>query len=121
MAEEVEGVEEDGVTEGARSREAGGINNRGRVMEEPGTRAEEDMVGEGVGEGITISRMEAIKGEDTKGDIMMVVIEVSNRYWQKNEKSKKKKWYWLFLLEKEIKNDFLNFLKICWLHITFDA
>lgn len=91
MAEEVEGVEEDGVTEGARSREAGGINNRGRVMEEPGTRAEEDMVGEGVGEGITISRMEAIKGEDTKGDIMMVVIEVSNRYWQKNEKSKKKK------------------------------
>lgn len=89
MAEEVEGVEEDGVTEGARSREAGGINSRGRVMEGTGTRAGEDMVGEGGGEGITISRMEAIKGEDTKGDIMMVVIEVSNRYWQKNEKSKK--------------------------------
>uniref|UniRef100_K1RG19 Protein FAM98A n=1 Tax=Magallana gigas TaxID=29159 RepID=K1RG19_MAGGI len=50
VAEEVEGVEEDGVTEGARSREAGGINSRGRVMEGTGTRAGEDMVGEGGGE-----------------------------------------------------------------------
>lgn len=111
MAEEVEGVEEDGVTEGARSREAGGINSRGRVMEGTGTRAGEDMVGEGGGEGITISRMEAIKGEDTKGDIMMVVIEVGNRYWQKNEESKKKKDIGFFLLENGNKEWFLKFFK----------
>lgn len=80
MVEEVEGVEEDGVIEGVRFREVGGINSRGRVMEEIGIRAGEDMVGEGGGEGIIISRMEVIKGEDIKGDIMMVVIEVSNRY-----------------------------------------
>lgn len=76
MAEEVEGV--DGMTEGARSKEAGGTSSKGRVMEGTGTRVGEDMVVEGVGGGITISRMEAIKEGDTKGDITMVVIEVSS-------------------------------------------
>lgn len=73
----------DGMTEGARSKEAGETSSKGRVME--GTRVGEDMVVEGVGGGITISRMEAIKEGDTKGDITMVVIEVSSHCCKKEK------------------------------------
>lgn len=102
MAEEVEGAEGvDGMTEEAKSKEAGGTSSKFRVMEGAGIRAEEDMVGEGAGGGITISRMEAIKGEDTKVDIMMVVIEVSTHYCKK-----KKKLCWVDILKMKINNDF---------------